>query len=108
MKNLLNALCLLLGFVVVFAWGVNAYALDGCPDNYAPLKSTGVCVPAAKNLTRLDKRVNACVSYALTTVQTEAAAKALPKVCADLVLGGQDYKDYFDRNDDDDRRRCRR
>jgi len=71
-------------------------AIDNCPNNYAPLPThPEVCIPAAKNLTRIDKIVNRCVAHGMTRVDTEYAAKNLARTCASLVLGGQDWRKAF-------------
>ena len=74
----------------------NALALGDCPDNYAPLPShPEVCVPAHKNLGKVDRIVNRCVADNLNKVETEYAAKQLAKTCADLVVSGQNWRTAF-------------
>ena len=74
----------------------DAYALGNCPNNYAPLPTHPmVCVPAAKNLGKIDRLVNSCVAYNLNKVQTEYAAREMARTCASLILSGQNWRKAF-------------
>jgi hypothetical protein len=88
-----------LGFTLAAALVVScdkAHAMGNCPTNYAPLPShPEVCVPAAKNLTRIDRLVNSCVAYNLNKVQTEYAAREMARTCASLILSGQNWRKAF-------------
>ena len=88
-----------LGFTLAAALVVScdkAHALGNCPTNYAPLPShPEVCVPAAKNLTRIDRIVNRCVADNLAKMQTEYAARELARTCTSLVLSGQNWRNAF-------------